>query len=409
MQDFAEDIFVTLRVVIPFPFTESLFMNEVPVISWSEAGQNCSARWRSEAGNPPPKRVQLADDRMAADAAYKLACEGTALLWRGDYQNARQLLQALARRIDRKSARKPDAGNTSTAMSSMTHAFHLHRQAQAQRARILGMLLLPLDAAYRIALRRAPDVSLACNEAYGASGGADSVVSMREVLGLIGAHEWRKKGVPIAALGGNIHPYYGVFSPIRGEYVDLVAQAPLPSTELAFDIGTGTGVLALLLAKRGVRHIVATDQSSRALSCAADNLKRFGLEAQVELSMTDLFPPGRAPLVVCNPPWVPAKPGSAIEAAVYDPDSRMLRGFLDGLSAHLTAQGEGWLIMSDFAEHLGLRPRGALQEWIEQAGLVVIARHDIKPRHARSTDADDPLHAARVQEVTTLWRLRART
>jgi hypothetical protein len=106
---------------------------------------------------------------------------------------------------------------------------------------------------------------------------------------------------------------------------------------------------------------------------------------------------------------VPAKPGSAIEAAIYDPDSRMLRGFLDGLSAHLTAKGEGWLIMSDFAEHLGLRPRGALQGWIEQAGLTVIARHDIKPRHARSTDADDPLHAARVLEVTTLWRLRAST
>jgi SAM-dependent methyltransferase len=410
VQDFADDIFVTLRAVIPFPFTESLFMNEFPVISWSEAGENCSARWRSEAGNPPPKRVQPADDRMAADVAYKLACEGTALLWRGDYQNARQLLQALARRIDRKSARKPDAGNAPGAIpGAITQTFHLHRQAQAQRARILGMLLLPLDAGYQIPLRRAPDVSLACNEAYGAPGSDDSVVSMREVLGLIGAHEWRKKGVPVAALDGSIHPYYGVFSPVRGEYVDLVAQAPLPSTELAFDIGTGTGVLALLLAKRGVKHIVATDQSPRALSCAADNLRRFGLETQVELCMTDLFPAGRAPLVVCNPPWVPAKPGSAIEAAIYDPDSSMLRGFLNGLSAHLTAKGEGWLIMSDFAEHLGLRPRGALQGWIEQAGLAVIARHDIKPRHARSTDADDPLHAARVQEVTTLWRLRAST
>ena len=29
------------------------------------------------------------------------ACEGTALLWRGDFQNARQLLQALARHLKR--------------------------------------------------------------------------------------------------------------------------------------------------------------------------------------------------------------------------------------------------------------------------------------------------------------------
>jgi SAM-dependent methyltransferase len=388
-------------------------MNDTPVISWIEAGENRSARWRSEAGNPPPKRVQLADDRLAADAAYKLACEGTALLWRGDYQNARQLLQALARRIDRKAERKPDRkpdgkARPDLAAGNITQAFHAHRQAQAQRARILGMLLLPLDAGYQIPLRRAPDVQQACLEAYGAETEvAGSVVSMREVLGLIGAHEWRKKGVPVAALEGSIHPYYGVFSPVRGEYLDLVAQAPLPSTELAFDIGTGTGVLAALLARRGVRRIVATDQNPRALACAADNLQRLGLAARVELSMIDLFPPGRAPLVVCNPPWVPAKPGSAIEAAVYDPDSRMLRGFLSGLLDHLTPQGEGWLIMSDFAEHLGLRERTALQTLFDQAGLKVIARHDIKPRHARSTDADDPLHAARIKEVTSLWRLQA--
>ena len=51
---------------------------------------------------PPPKRVQVVDDTLTADAAYRLASEGTALLWRGDFHNARQLLQAMARRADRK-------------------------------------------------------------------------------------------------------------------------------------------------------------------------------------------------------------------------------------------------------------------------------------------------------------------
>lgn len=73
-----------------------------PIIRWSEAGVDCSARWRSEAGVAPPKRVVIADDLTTADVAYRLACEGTALLWRGDFQNARQLLQAMARRVDRK-------------------------------------------------------------------------------------------------------------------------------------------------------------------------------------------------------------------------------------------------------------------------------------------------------------------
>ena len=71
---------------------------DIPTLHWTEAGQPQCARWRSEGSNPPPKRVQVADDTLTADAAYRLACEGTALLWRGDFHNARQLLQAMARR-----------------------------------------------------------------------------------------------------------------------------------------------------------------------------------------------------------------------------------------------------------------------------------------------------------------------
>ena len=59
-----------------------------------------SALWHSESGIAPPKRVVIGDDQMTADSAYRLACEGTAILWRGDFQNARQLLQAVARRIE---------------------------------------------------------------------------------------------------------------------------------------------------------------------------------------------------------------------------------------------------------------------------------------------------------------------
>jgi methylase of polypeptide subunit release factors len=375
-------------------------------IHWEENGEQRSARWRSEAGMPPPKRVVIADDRTNADVAYRLACEGTALLWRGDFQNARQLLQALARRVDHKGGKGKKA-KPAKVPATPTEAFHLHRQAQSQRARTLAMLLIPFDDGYTIPLRRAPEVKLACNEAYGRYE-EPFIASMRELLGLIGAHEWRRTGVEIPALGARVHPHYGVFSPVRGEYVQMVADAPLPKdTSLAFDIGVGTGVLSAVLAKRGVRRVIGTDQDQRALSCARENLALLGLDQQVELQVADLFPEGRAPLVVCNPPWVPARPSSPIEYAVYDPDSRMLRGFLSGLSAHLAPGGEGWLILSDLAEHLGLRPREQLLEWIAAAGLKVIDRTDVRPVHPRASDATDPLHAARAAEVTSLWKLGA--
>lgn len=380
-------------------------MNDFPLIHWTEAEVEKSARWRSESGTPPPRKVVVADDRMTADAAYRLACEGTALLWRGDFQNARQLLQAMARRADEK-PRKPKAPP-----ATPVAAFNMHRQAQSQRSRTLGMLLLPFNADYTIPLRRAPDVRAACTEAYGpeTAGTESYVASLRGLLGLIGAHEWRKNGVEIPAIGARIHPHYGVFAPIRNEYVALVNDAPLPeltvTQSVAFDIGTGTGVLAAVLARRGIKRIIATDQDKRALACARENLTRLGLAEQVEVVEADLFPEGRAALVVCNPPWVPARPSSPLEYAVFDPDSRMLRGFLDGLAAHLEPGGEGWLILSDLAEHLELRTRAWLLEAINAAGLQVLGKIDVKPHHPRVSDTSDPLYAARRAELTSLWRL----
>ena len=376
------------------------------VLAWQEAGQQRQARWRSEAGWAAPARVQLADDQMPADVAYRLASEGTALLWRGDFQNARQLLQAVGRRLDRPPRK------AASAPASSAETFYKHRQAQGRRARVLGMLVIEVEGDYAIQLRRAPDLRVACAEAWGPPDGQPCVVALRELLGLVGAHEWRKAGVEIPALGAppdnRIHAHYGVFSPVRGEYLDLIAAAPLPAdVSLAWDIGTGTGVIAAVLARRGIARVVATDLNARALACARDNIQRLGVQERVELVEADLFPPGSAPLIVCNPPWLPGKPSSMLEHAVYDPDSRMLRGFLGGLRERLAPGGEGWLVLSDLAEHLGLRTRDELQALFSAGGLVVRDRLDVRPRHPKASDASDPLAAARSREVTSLWRLGA--
>jgi hypothetical protein len=384
-------------------------------VQWTQDGNLHVARWRSERGAPPPRHVVIVDDTTVADDAYGLACQGTGLLWRGDFQNARQLLNALARRADRP-ARKAKQGiaapvDVPLGSAPMATAFHLQRQSRSQRARTLGMLLVELDADYGIGLRRAPDLRQACLEAYGPAHEA-SVVSLRELLGVVGAHEWRVRGIDVPAAGGAIHPHYGVFAPVRREYVDLVAQSRLPPalamTRVAFDIGTGTGVLAAVLARRGVATVIATDRDPRALACARANVERLGLGDTITVVEADLFPDGRAALAVCNPPWVPARPSSPLELGIYDPESRMLRGFLAGLAAHLEPGGEGWLILSDLAEHLGLRTRAELIGTIEAATLRVVDRTDVRPVHPKAADATDPLHAARAAEVTSLWRLAAR-
>jgi methylase of polypeptide subunit release factors len=389
-------------------------------ISWIDnQNQPVSARWRSMADLPAPKRVYVVDDTVDADSAYQWACEGIGLLWCGDFQNAKLLMQAMERRVDSKAERAASKAaklsKPTQAAASVHDVFVAERKAQALRSRVLNMLLLPFDADHAVPLRRAPDVREAGAQARGEVA-EHYVASLRELQGLIGAHEWRKKGVHVGPLKADITPHYGVFSPLRGEYLDLVAHAPLPAAlkssgkaGVAFDIGTGTGVLAAILAKRGVNRVVATDQDPRALACARENLEALGVAGRVELLEVDLYPQDQrqAHLIVCNPPWLPWRPNSPLEHAVYDPDSRMLLGFLNGLAAHLLAGGEGWLIMSDLAELLGLRSREELLGWIAAAGLRVVDRADVKPQHARATDKLDPLYKARSAEVTSLWRLAA--
>ncbi len=477
-----------------------------PLLQWIEQDAPQSALWRSERGNAPPKRVQIVDDTLSADEAYRLASAGVGMLWRGDFQNAKLLMQALERRLekrmDKNSRPKParrtsrkavdaaptaksargaalavangdaedgfdDGGDLDTAphdvaasasasasasanlsaaskaattsvisvssnaqdgqdgQNTLAKQFYKHRQAQAQRARVLGLVLIPLDADFSVPLPRAPDVKLACAQAWGEPVEKEkSVTSLRELLGIISAFEWRKKGVVVPALGRDkkaierrIHAHYGVFSPVRGEYIDLVDIAPLPSGKQAsdlkaFDIGTGSGVLSCVLAMRGVGQIVATDLDARALVCAKENVARLVGGRQVKLVEANLFPDvsqhGQADLIICNPPWLPGSPGSTLERGIYDPSSQMLRGYLSGLKAHLAPKGEAWLILSDLAEHLGLREKGELQTLIEAAGLKVIGQLSTQPRHPKAQDASDPFHAARSRETTTLWRLVAK-
>ncbi len=396
-------------------------MNQSSSIHWEEGGQTRSAVWHSENGIAPHKKVVTADDTLTADDAYRLACEGTAILWRGDFQNARQLLQALVRRIDKPSkkskraSKRVDSSSNASQAPSSVDLFNKHRLIQSQRARVLGMLLIECNADHSIHLRRAPDVAIACLEAYGVTS-EPYVISLRELLGVISAHEWRKNGVPVLADEEGepifIYPHYGVFSPIRGEYLELVCSAPLPKVleaeSLAFDIGAGTGVLSVILAMRGINNVIATDLDDRALACAKENIALLNLDSQVEIVKVNLFPAGKAALIVCNPPWVPARPSSTLEHAVYDPDSQMLKGFLDGLKNHLLPEGEGWLILSDLAEHLGLRSRQELLGWIDRADLKVISRIDTKPKHSKPFDQSDLLYFARSAETTSLWRLEVK-
>ena len=372
--------------------------------------------WHSESALEQPKRWRVISDQTNADQALMWAKTGEGLIWTGDFQNARQLLIAMSKRL---AGKKQTSSSKQPKQKSLLERFHIHRLHQSQRLNLLSKLLIPIDPGYHIPLKRAPKVQDALTHALGTLGQDKSyLMSLREILGFIGAYEWFKNGIELderyfaKAPLNKIYPYYGVFSPLRGEYLSLVHEAPLKpdvASSTAFDIGVGTGILSAMLIQRGFSSVIATDAQQRAVACATDNLSRLGLLDNVSVLQCDLFPPGKASLIVCNPPWLPGKARSSIESAVYDDNSQMLKGYLNGLKDHLEPKGEGWLIMSDLAERLGLRASGELRAWIDAAGLEVIDVLHTRPSHPKTKDALDPLFEARSEERTSLWRLQVQS
>ena len=394
------------------------------LLQWQENEATQAALWRADSTMTAPRRIVIADDSLSADSAYRLACEGQAMLWRGDFQNARQLLSALGRRLD-KPARETSAkarhrrAGKEDAKPVFPHAFHLHRQALAQQARILSSVMIELDASWHCALRRAPDWSEACREAWGdipADQGARSViVPLRELLGALGAHEWRKKGVALAVPGMpefSIHPHYGVFSRCAASTWIWWRRRPAGRSpagrcrSLGYRHGHGCAFRSLAAPWRAAGGGHRPERPGPGLCAGQPAATGIGAAREPAQGRPVHRRPGRPGGLQST---VVAGQGQLLlEQAVYDEGSRMLRSFVQGLAAHLLPGGEGWLILSDLAEHLQLRSREQLLEWIEAAGLQVLGREDIRPRHGKAADAVDPLHAARAAEVTSLWRLAPR-
>jgi len=312
----------------------------------------------------------------------------------------------MGRRLRRPGGRAADP----LGRAPLAQVFRAEREQARLEHEVLARLLVPLGPGYRLGLSRAPEVRAACEEALGPAPDGPSLLPLRDLLGVVGAHEWRRRGVFVPALGARVHPHHGVYAPVRGEQVELLARAveawPVAG-KLALDVGTGTGVLAFVLARAGAR-VIATDKEPRAVACARENAAALGLAAAVEVREADLLPGERADLVVSNPPWVPAEAHSALDRAIYDPGGRFLAGLLGGIPGALRAGGEAWVVLSDLAERLGLRPVGEVEALAERAGLAVVEALEARPAHPRSRDRDDPLFEARSAEVTRLYRLRMR-
>jgi release factor glutamine methyltransferase len=184
---------------------------------------------------------------------------------------------------------------------------------------------------------------------------------------------------------------------------DELARRPLPPEPHVLELGTGSGCLAIALAKTlpGAR-VVATDISPGALEVAGRNVARHGVVDRFALGQGDLFEPvaglmaGRPfDLIVSNPPYIPSRniAGMGRHVAEHEPHLA-LDGGADGLGPHER-------ILDSAADYLALGGRVFLEhEWYHGAAARALAerypgRYDDVRTLVDANDRDRALHVRR--------------
>ncbi len=236
------------------------------------------------------------------------------------------------------------------------------------------------------------------------------MMRLSDFLGLNGAYQWYKKGIQYPVINHPVHPFYGVYFPTRFEHLSLFDRwlVEQKHIENAIDIGTGCGVLALIMSKYNIRHIKATDINYNAVFSTSMEVSRRGLSRQIEVQVshfTGNSQEQKYALIVFNPPWIPALTDSYIDKAVYyEP------GFFENFFTHIynKMHKDSLLVIlfSDFAHVAGISDVNPIIQELENNNRFFLKEKRQASVKQKASRKKNWLAEIRYQEKLSLWVLK---
>lgn len=261
----------------------------------------------------------------------------------------------------------PDLKNSRSPLET----FHLYRRVKIDHSHFLSRVGFLIDENYKIQLKYPPDIPILPSAIRSFLASPEQIFMPLNIWdGVVSANEWHEKGILIKNLG-KIYPLYGVWPPTSNEYIDLFADFVSGNKlkGVAVDLGCGSGVLGLILAKAGM-SVFGIDNSLQAAKSSNLNAQALGLDFNAVQGDAGEMSIPNCDILVCNPPWMPGVPSGLLDSGNYDPDEHLLKSaFMQ--TKKLNLNGKFLLIYSDLAEKIGLQRPGRISELCKQHDLVV--------------------------------------
>lgn len=171
--------------------------------------------------------------------------------------------------------------------------------------------------------------------------------------------EERHKSEPFEVIccGMQIRAGTGVFSTSTDSEL-LAETVKISLSENFLEIGCGTGIVSIVLAKRA-HSGVGTDINDLAIENSRYNAKRHNI-TNVEFFRSNVFESvrGKFDVIACNPPYTKHEVSDDIDRMFWDPNDEMKRKFFKEIGNYLKNRGRiyfGWANFGDIDVNLPLK------------------------------------------------------
>jgi len=179
-------------------------------------------------------------------------------------------------------------------------------------------------------------------------------VAADEISALVEAFSEKADYIYVEELDERVVVFPTVFrpDPYNKNFRQMLAGSDLKWAKQVLEIGTGSGVNALIALKSGAGHVTVTDINENAVYNSRYNAQKFGWESELAARRVPMSDSGafsvikkdeKFDLILFNPPWFNRKPKNIAEYALYDENYQLHRSFVSGLADHLTKNGKAWV------------------------------------------------------------------